>query len=270
MEVAMRGWYTAPVTLPLLVVIVGGSSVPAGAGPEKITYPANWKNHVLYTTVDRHDVKQYRELYASSQAAVDAMKEGKPLPDGTVLTLIQHKAQVDAAGVPIKGPDGRFVKGDVVAIAVMEKREGWGAEYPAELRNGNWEYAAFSAEGKLNEKANYKGCFQCHKPHEAQDYVISLAAIRRAGESAAQAGSSADVNISGFAFAPNTITVAPGKPVTWLNGDGSPHQITITSTKERSPIVTKGQRTTVTFGTPGTYDYICGLHPSMKATVEVK
>src|SRR5262249_51795044 len=129
------------------------------AGPDKIQYPANWKDHVLYTTVDRYDIKQHRELYASTQAAVDAMKAGKPLPDGTILTLVQYKAQVDAAGNPVKDAKGRFVKGDLVAHTVMEKRAGWGTEYPAELRNGEWEYAAFGPDGKLNEKANYKACF---------------------------------------------------------------------------------------------------------------
>ncbi len=43
----------------------------------------------------------------------------------------------------MKGPDGRFVKGDVIAYAVMELRTGWGTEYPAEWRNGEWEYASF-------------------------------------------------------------------------------------------------------------------------------
>ena len=134
----------------------------------------------MYTTVDRYDIKQYRELYASSQAAVDAMKAGQPLPDGTVLTLVQYKAEVDAAGDPVKGANGRFVKGDIIALTVMEKRAGFGTEYPPELRNGDWEYAAFSPAGVLNDKANYKACFECHKPHEKMDYVISLAAVRGA------------------------------------------------------------------------------------------
>jgi plastocyanin len=262
----MRRWLGTFVAAPLFLILVG----PSSAGPDKIRYPANWKDHVLYTTVDRYDNKQYRELYASSQAAVDAMKAGRPLPDGTILTLVQYKAQVDAAGAPVKGPNGRFVKGDIIALTVMEKREGWGTEYPPELRNGNWEYAVFTPDGKLNEKANYKACFECHKPHEKQDYVISLAALKGITATAAHAGSGADVNIMGFAFGPNKVTVTPGKPVTWVNGDESPHQVTITSTKERSPILTKGQSATLTFASAGNYDYICGLHPQMKGTVEVK
>jgi len=53
----------------------------------------------------------------------------------------------------------------------MEKRTGWGTEY-----NGEWEYAVFGADGKFNNKANCKACFQCHKPHDRIDYVISYPA----------------------------------------------------------------------------------------------
>jgi len=83
-------------------------------------------------------------------------------------------------------------------------------------------------------------------------------------------GAKADVNIMGFAFGPSKVTVESGKSLTWTNGDDSPHQITVTSTKERSPVLTKGQSATLKFGSAGTFEYICGLHPSMKGSVEVK
>lgn len=254
--------------VPVVAAAIAALAVPGAAGPDKITFPASWKDHVLYTTVDRYDIKQHRELYASSQAAVVAMKAGQPLPDGTVLTLAQYKAQVDAAGNPVKGADGRFVKGDLIALTVMEKRKGWGAEYPPEWRNGEWEYAAFSPAGALNEKANYKACFECHKPHEKADFVISLAALR--GGAAPATAPRPDIRIAAFAFGPNSHTSTVGQPVTWVNEDASPHQITIVSTKERSPILLKGQSHVMGFSMAGTYEYICGLHPSMKGRIEVK
>jgi plastocyanin len=243
-------------------------AVPSGAGPDKIKYPAEWKTHVLYTTVDRYDIKQHRELYASSQAAVDAMKAGRPLPDGTVLTLVQYKAKLDPAGAPAKDAGGRFVKDELIALTVMEKRAGFGTEYPPELRNGDWEYAVFSPAGVLNDKANYRACFECHKPHERQDFVISLAALR--GDAASTAGARPDVRIAGFVFGPTRLEGTVGQPVTWVNEDDSPHQVTVVSTKERSAILTKGQSAVMAFPAAGTYEYICGLHPSMKGTVEVK
>lgn len=251
--------------LALAAVLTPVLAAPGAAGPDRIAFPAGWKDHVLYTTVDRYDSKQHRELYASSQAAVDAMKAGQPLPYGTVLTLVQFKAELDAAGAPVKDANGRFVKGDLLAFTVMEKRQGWGAEYPPELRNGEWEYAVFSKDGVLNTKANYKGCFECHKPHEKQDFVISLAKLRPA-----VAAPPGDVTIAGFAFGPRTLSVPAGKSVTWVNADDSPHQVTFTATQSRSPVLVKGQSHAQSFAAPGVYDYICGLHPSMKGSVEVK
>jgi Cytochrome P460 len=104
------------------------------------------------------------------------------LPSGTVITIVQYKAQVDAQGNPAKDANGRFVKGDLIGFGVMEKRTGWGAEYPAETRNGEWEYQAFTADKKVNEKANLAGCFQCHKPLTSQDYVFSYDKLKAAAK----------------------------------------------------------------------------------------
>src|SRR6188472_3267106 len=101
----------------------------AYAGGDKISFPDNYAAGVLYTTVDRADNKQYRELYVSTAAAVDAAKKGEPLPHGTVLTLVQYAAKLDPQGTPVKDGNGRFLKGDIVGYTVMEKRAGWGAEY---------------------------------------------------------------------------------------------------------------------------------------------
>ena len=76
------------------------SALPAGAGPEKIAFPDAFAAGVLYATVDRPDIKQYRELYSTAEA-VNLVKQGKPIPSGTVLTLVQYAAQLDAAGNPV-------------------------------------------------------------------------------------------------------------------------------------------------------------------------
>ena len=199
------------------------------------------------------------------------MKEQRPLPSGSVLTIVQYKAQVDAAGIPVKDANGRFLKGDLVGFGVMEKRTGWGTEYPDDLRNGEWEYSAFTADMKFNDKANFKACFQCHKPHDRQDYVISLTKLVGTPTAAsAGAGGATAVTIAGFAFGPATLNVEAGKPVQWTNTDDSPHQITVTGSGARSPILVKGQSYAQAFDKAGSYDYACGLHPNMKGKVEVR
>jgi len=157
-------------------------AVQVRAGGDKVAFPENFAKGVMYTTVDRADNKQYRELFVTP-AAIEAAKKGEPLPSGTIITIVQYKAQLDAQGNPAKDANGRFVKGDLIGYGVMEKRTGWGAEYPPEVRNGEWEYQAFTAEKKVNEKANLTGCFQCHKPlPSGQDFVFSYEKMKTAAK----------------------------------------------------------------------------------------
>ena len=155
-------------------------TVAVRAGGDKVTFPENYAKGVLYTTVDRPDVKQYRELYTTAEV-IAAVKAGKAIPSGTVFTMVNFKAKLNAAGEPEKDANGRFIKTDEVAgIAVMEKRTGWGAEYPDDMRNGEWEYQAFKADKTVNDKANLKACFTCHKPLDKQDFVFSFDKMKTA------------------------------------------------------------------------------------------
>jgi hypothetical protein len=155
-------------------------SVAVRAGGEKVSFPQDYAKGVLYATVDRPDNKQFRELYAPKDA-IDAVKAGKPMPSGTVLTMVNFKAKLNAAGEPEKDANGRFIKtNEIAGIAVMEKRAGWGTEYSDDVRNGEWEYQAFRADRSVNDKANLKGCFTCHKPLDKQDFVFSFDKMKTA------------------------------------------------------------------------------------------
>jgi hypothetical protein len=152
----------------------------ARAGGDNVAFPENHASGVLYTTVDRADNKQFRELFVSPPAAIEAAKKGEPMPSGTVVTLVQFAALLDANGNPQIGPNGRFIKGNLVGYTVMEKRTGWGTEYPETQRNGEWEYQAFRADKTPNPTANLTACFNCHKPQAAQDYVFSYQSLKTA------------------------------------------------------------------------------------------
>jgi plastocyanin len=255
-----------------LVVVLSCS--PALAGPDKVKFPSDYLKGVLYQTLDRPDSKQYRELYAPA-AAVEAVRKGQPIPQGTVLTLVQWSVQTDDKGVPLKDQNGRFIKKDVIGHTVMEKQAGWGADYPADWpRNGEWEYAAFTPDGTPNAKANAnnKACFTCHLPHAKQDFVISLAKLNNTFPAAKQTlvrGIKGDVNIAAFAFLPGKISAMAGKALTFLNSDDSPHQITVAN-GPRTGVFLRGQRASITIDKAGEYSYICGLHPSMKGVIDVK
>lgn len=78
-----------------------------------------------------------------------------------------------------------------------------------------------------------------------------------------------DVQIVGFNFMPAKITATAGKPVRFLNTDDSPHFIVVQG-GPKTDVVLRGQSASMTLDKAGSYGYICGLHPSMKGTIEVK
>jgi hypothetical protein len=151
------------------------------AGPDNIKFPEGYLDSFThYATVNRADErKQVVKIYANDKA-LESAKDGAPLDSGSVLVMEVYKARLDAAGNPVVGSDGFFEPGDMAAIAVMESRAGWGAEYPEAIRNGTWEYALFDAKQHTLMDRPHQPCFECHKPLERSDYVFSLDPLSKA------------------------------------------------------------------------------------------
>jgi plastocyanin len=76
------------------------------------------------------------------------------------------------------------------------------------------------------------------------------------------------VSIVDYSFRPATITVSAGDTVTWTNAGKQPH--TATGSGFDTGILKTGQSGSHTFASPGTFTYICSLHPFMKGTVVVR
>jgi plastocyanin len=85
---------------------------------------------------------------------------------------------------------------------------------------------------------------------------------------ATQPISGAVVKINNMAFEPVSATIKVGETVTWENEDGVAHSIKADSFY--SELLQKGQRFSFTFPSVGTYNYTCGIHPSMKGTVIIE
>ncbi len=79
--------------------------------------------------------------------------------------------------------------------------------------------------------------------------------------------STKSVAIKGFAFDPVDITVKQGDTVVWTNEDPAPHTVKFDFTV--SQMLNKGDTFTYTFKEKGTFEYVCGIHPFMKAKVTV-
>jgi amicyanin len=77
------------------------------------------------------------------------------------------------------------------------------------------------------------------------------------------------VAITDFKFNPATLTVPVGSTVTWTNQDEEPHTIAAKDGSFHSPGMDTHGTYNFTFTTPGSYDYICSIHPFMTGTVVV-
>src|SRR4051794_15689066 len=142
-----------------------------GAETDKVAFPANYMKGVMYTSHDLVQAKEYRELYITP-AALDAARQDLPLPSGTVITLARYAVQLEANGNPAKDANRRFIKKELKAFRVMEERTGWGTEYQANKRNGEWEYQAFLPDRTADTKANPDSCFQCHKNGDSANFMF--------------------------------------------------------------------------------------------------
>jgi plastocyanin len=78
------------------------------------------------------------------------------------------------------------------------------------------------------------------------------------------------VTIQNFAYAPATITVRAGTTVTWTNSDTDAHTVTSSDNGPlHSAALNTGATYRYTFTKPGSYPYLCTIHPFMTATVVV-
>ena len=131
----------------------------ANAGGELMKFPENFADGVQYATVNRGNI---REEIFTSREAIDAVQNGEPIPSGAVITLVDYR-------------DGKLFR-----YVVMEKHAGWGADYPPEKRNGEWEFQAFKADKSVNQNENLDRCFACHKSQAQQDFVHTFDRLRSA------------------------------------------------------------------------------------------
>jgi plastocyanin len=76
---------------------------------------------------------------------------------------------------------------------------------------------------------------------------------------------------SSFRFSPSSVTVGAGDTVTWTNnGSASEGHDVSGSGGLGSGTLHSGQSYSHTFASPGTFSYICSIHPFMKGTVTVQ
>ncbi len=145
-----------------------------------VSFPEDYKGtFTKYHTINFSKRKQVRYYFANN-IAVQAAKNGAPLPEGSMLFVEVHAAKLDADKKPVTGADGFFVPGKLVLYTAVARGAGWGDDIPEMLRNGDWNYTVFTTQKQHRPGTNQATCLGCHKPLDKESYTFTLKQLAEA------------------------------------------------------------------------------------------
>jgi len=153
---------------------------PPEVGPSKkslMTFPRDFpKGFVLYNTTNKEEEGAVSKSFVNT-VGLAAVKAGKPLPDGTIILVVNYAAKLDANKKPVLEKDGSWAVDKITGYGGMEAKAGWGKDIPELLRNATWNYGIFAPD-KTARPINQAACLACHKPAVATSYVFLLKDIQ--------------------------------------------------------------------------------------------
>lgn len=139
-----------PVALAVGAVFLVGWQVHAETN--RVKFPENLEQMVHYTTVKRGNVTEH---IMTTHEGIEAVKSGQPVPRGTHFVLVDYR-------------DGKLYR-----YFVMEKGDGWGADYDERRRTGDWQFQWFWPDKSINMNENTTRCQGCHQGRESNEYLFT-------------------------------------------------------------------------------------------------
>lgn len=175
---AVRRRWLAGLLLLLIAACMPAQSISTpdpGRFPDSaVPYPAGYREtFVHFLTVDRLDAT-IRDLYINAEA-LDALRQGSPLPENTIFVIEAYHAELDESGDPLTSPDGRFVKAaPFEMLHVAHRRSDWSdADFPSVVRTGRWNFGSFDLQSGARFDEDLAACFNCHQAMANTDFLYS-------------------------------------------------------------------------------------------------
>ena len=131
------------------VVTLSGWRVHAETN--RVQFP-NLDGLVHYTTVKRGNVTEH---ILTTREAMEAVRNGQPIPDGTHFVLADHR------------------DGNIYRYFVMEKGDGFGTDYDDRRRTANWQFQWFWPDQSVNMSENTNRCQSCHRSQASSEYLYT-------------------------------------------------------------------------------------------------
>jgi cytochrome c553 len=145
-----------------------------------VPFPEGYRDtFTWYYTGNVPALGQVRYYYAN-KVALQAAREGKPLPDGSVLFAESYAAKLGADKKPVTGADGSFVPERFLFYSAMAREAGWGKDIPDMLRNEDWNYAIFTPDRQHRSGVNHAECLACHKRLDKTSFTFTLKQLAEA------------------------------------------------------------------------------------------
>jgi hypothetical protein len=141
--------HAAPIALLAAAVVLAGW--PVHAETNRVRFP-ELDQLVHYTTVKRGNVTEH---ILTTRDAMEAVKNGRPIPDGTHFVLADHR-------------DGKIYR-----YFVMEKGDAFGTDYDDRRRTGNWQFQWFWPDKSVNMSENTARCQSCHRSQSGSEYLYT-------------------------------------------------------------------------------------------------
>jgi plastocyanin len=239
---------------------------------DRVGFPEGYQStYQTFFVLDRPDNKQVRVIYANEAAA--SIAPSGAFPYGSILVMETYRALLDETNEPILDEAGRYQRGDLTGIFVMRKEPGFGAAYEMN-RTGEWEYVAFRPDRTYSTPPRQSApCAVCHTDAGgSRDWVFRTNLFfGQTDGSVPQAGALATrLPMQQYSFLPPTATIRRGTTVTWSNEDEAIHTVTAADGSFDSGRMPIGSTFSMTFATPGTYEYVCSVHAAMRGTLVVE
>ena len=223
---------------PLLVVAIAFATLWAGA-PAAIAADAG---AVIVTITDRLD-----------PAAID-------VAPGTVVVWRNDDStrhRVRAREAPARFDSGNLEPGDTFSIALAD--EGVYA-YVDERNEGDPRYA-----GRITVSSSAGA--QAPSPTATADMPTPDVPPPPGTEDPSTRA--VDVAMLDRSFSPASVAVAAGGTVAWTNTSDRDHTVSFSDDLPGSDVLPEGGTFSQTFEAPGSFSYICSIHPEMTGTVTV-
>lgn len=138
-----------------MVLVVGWQ---VHAETNRVRFPGNLDQLVHYTTVRRGNVTEH---IMTTREAMEAVKNGRPIPAGTHFVLADYR------------------DGELHRYFVMEKGEGFGADYDERRRTTDWQFQWFWPDRSVNMDENTARCQSCHRSQADSDFLYTADRIPR-------------------------------------------------------------------------------------------